>query len=551
MAIDRTTKRWIRNASDEHAAAQGMRMNLDRAEAVLEFGRNCFVLYEGECAGQFLDPKPHQIDLVTRLFGWERWSEHYQRWVRRFRKASIWWPKKNMKSPTLAWFGLYLLVADGEQGQKVFSAAHDGKQALISHTHAEKAIKKSPLLDQECTINKATHQITHEASGSTYSILSADNKHGQEGINGSVLIDETHVVSLELARIIEDAGASRPEPLQAEFSTVGNDPETYGRKQYEYGKAVAAGEIIDPYFYFECYEAPQTLTDVELDKDPVKYGKAANPAWGHTINAEEFLQSYERAKKRGYTDLMAWKQRRLNIWAAGANPWLDRDKWTACKRRFCEADLIGLFCWMGLDCSKTYDMSAVVLNFQDPDNEGHHLQLPWFWIPEQTARDNEHKASFFEWEQAGELTIIPGEVIQQSYIKETVRELSQRFRIMACYYDPLWTEDLTQFFELELGIERFKFPQTTANFTGPIEDYERLIVEGKLHHNGNRVLSWQAGNAKLATDSKGRKLLVKPKKNDVRKIDGMVAGVMAHAAALAGAGNVQSTYYETNEVEYW
>jgi len=550
MTID-STQQWIRNAADEHAAAQGMRMNLERAEVVLNFGRNCFVLYEGERSGEYLDPLPHQIDLVTRLFGWERWSKHYDRWVRRFRKASIWWPKKNTKSPTLAWFGLYLFSADGEPGQKVFSGAHDGKQALISHRHAEMATRQSPELRRECTINKTTHQITHDTSMSTYSILSADNEAGQEGINGCVLIDETHVVSARLARIIEDAGASRPEPMQIEFSTAGSDPESYGRSQYEYGKAVERGDIIDPYFYFESYEAPQDLSNADLDKDPVKYGEMANPSWGHTINEEEFLQSYERAKKRGLADLTGFKRRRLNIWATSENPWLDPTKWKACERRFTEKDLAGHQCWMGLDLSKTYDMSAVVLVFRDPENEGHYLQLPYFWLPEQTARDNEHKASFFEWEASGELTLIPGQVVQQSYIKEKVSELNETFRIVACYYDPTFAEDITQYFELELGIDRFKFSQSMNNFSGPVSDYERLVVDEKLHHNGNRVLNWQAGHVKVKQDDNNRKMLVKPKQNDIRKIDGMVGGVMALAAAMSEAGQVKLDYYEENPVEVW
>ena len=41
----------------------------------------------------------YQYEFCMRLFGWVRWSDHFKRWVRRFRKSSLWVAKKNAKSP--------------------------------------------------------------------------------------------------------------------------------------------------------------------------------------------------------------------------------------------------------------------------------------------------------------------------------------------------------------------------------------------------------------------------------------------------------------------
>jgi phage terminase large subunit-like protein len=101
----------------------------------------------------------------------------------------VWIAKKNGKSPTLAAWGLYLLCADGEQGQKVYSVAKDGKQAMIAHTHAIEMVRRSPALSPdmggECTINRSTGQITYHPTSSVYKVVAGDNPQSQEGLNGS------------------------------------------------------------------------------------------------------------------------------------------------------------------------------------------------------------------------------------------------------------------------------------------------------------------------------------------------------------------------------
>lgn len=191
--VNDLTRRWIRNASDERAAFNGCRFDEARAAHVVKFFEKFLRLYEGEFAGQRFVPQDWQADLLSRCFGWVARSEHWKREVRRFRKASIFVPKKNGKSPLGAGVGLYLLIGEGEQGQKVFSAAKDGQQAKIMHQHAIKMVDLSPALSQHCRINRSTGRIAYLPTSSWYSILAGDNINSQEGLNGSVVIDEIHV----------------------------------------------------------------------------------------------------------------------------------------------------------------------------------------------------------------------------------------------------------------------------------------------------------------------------------------------------------------------
>lgn len=534
------TQDWIRNASDERAAANGCRFEEWRGRKVVDWIQTYCRLYEGDCAGQNLVLHDWQFEATMRLFSWVKDSEEWGRTVRRFRKAGIFIAKKNKKSPTIAAWGMYLLCGDGERGQKTYSAARDGRQAMIAHQHALEMIRLSPELGRQCKVNQSTGQIEHKATRSFYRILAGDNKDSQEGLNGSVLVDETHVVDRRLASIIKGAGISRAQPLHIEASTAGSNVDSYGKEQRDYGMAIINGEITDEHFLAIDYSAPQELSDEELEADPVKYGKMANPAWGHTIKPSEFLADYN-ASKISIDKLATFKMYRLNIWQRSSNPWLKTGDWDKCRQDYKEDDLAGEQCVAGLDLSKTRDMTALSLVFREWGDEESIRILAHFWLPRKYAYENKHLAPFFEWEKMGALTLTDGSVIDYGAVRSKFHAWSQKFNICKLVYDPRFAEETTQamsdglygaagtLLEEGTGIERVSFKQTVEHYTPVIEEFERLVIAGRAHHNGNPVLTWQAEHVhKKTTGMTGRgAILEKPPSGDIKKIDGVVATLMA------------------------
>tara|TARA_B100000519_G_scaffold76160_1_gene65581 strand:+ start:974 stop:2614 length:1641 start_codon:yes stop_codon:yes gene_type:complete len=544
VTIDKLTKRWIKNAADERAAESGCRMDEARGIHMMEFVQEHLRLYEGEYAGQPVHIMDWQQELFMRLFGWVRFSEDWGREVRRFKVCSLWVPKKNGKSPTAAMVGLYLMAADGEQGQKVYSAAKDGKQAQIVHTHARMMVQQSPVLTDLCTVNRATGVILYHPTNSTYQTLSGDNISGQEGLNGSVIIDETHVVDSRLASVLEYMGASRAEPIRFEVSTAGNNPNGYGKRQWDYGEAVNKGEVIDDEFLYMSYSAPQGANDSKCGKP--KIWQQANPSWGHTIKSEEFRTSYERAK-RSLTDFKNWKMYRLNVWATSTNVWLRQSDWKACGVNYTLDDLEGSDCYLALDLSKTRDMTAAVACF--PQDDGSFRFWPWFWLPKETAEQNNHKAPYLEWANAGHLELTEGNVIDYSRVEATIEEIGERFNVLELAFDPMYAEELTQRVEDATGIPRVQYRQTIVHYAGPTAEFERLVMSGGLQHPKNPILSWQAGNVEIKTDVNLNKRPVKPKADNHRKIDGIVAAIMALGRAISTEQQPNYDFYESNTVE--
>lgn len=552
---DRTTKEWIRNPGDELAARSGCRFDEERGRFVEAWIKKYCRLYEGDYAGQQLILRDWQLDATLRMFSWVRHSAKWGREVRRFRQASIWVPKKNKKSPTLAAWGLFLLCGDGEQGQKVFLAAKDGRQAReIAGKHAIEMLLQSPELMSECKINQSLMQITHLPSRSIMLPLSSSNsrtQEGKEGLNGSVLIDETHVVDREFVDRISRAGISRSEPLLIEVSTAGNNPDGYGKERHDYAADVEAGRQTDDELFTAIYEAPQDLDDNELDADPVKYGKLANPAWGHTIDEHEYLKDYQRSKT-SIAKLQTFKMYRLNVWQRSASPWLRFSDWQNCQRDFSESDLEGFECVAGLDLSRTGDMSALVLMF--PWEDESYRILPYFWLPEDVAKDNNHLASFLQWHKDGHLRLTPGNAIDYATVESDILELAKKFQIRKIVFDPHYANELTTrisegatdragnvLYE-GTGIERISFPQTLMEFTAPSREFERLTMIGGMQHNGNPVMSWQIGHVNVKSDNNQNIRPVKPKHGDIRKIDGVISAVMALGCLLKEPLTASSVY---------
>ena len=565
--MDEITSRWVRNESDRLAFANGCWFDVSRgANAVWWIERYCR-LYEGEWAGQnvllrsgcpevdnqILDEWEEggheksiqraaaysdwiascgspdwQYECTMRMFGWVRNSARWNRVIRRFNAASIWIPKKQKKSPTLAAWGVYLTCGDGEQGAKCFGGAKDGNQAVISMAHALAMVEQSPELSSECKVNKNEKSIEHIPTRSKYKPLSSANertKTSKEGINGNVLIDETHVVDRDFIKIISRAGISRAEPFHIEVSTAGNNPDGYGKERQDYARQVVCGAEKNDQLFVAIYEAPQTLSDTDLAIDPVRYGKLANPAWGHTAHEEEYLADYNESK-RTISGLADFKMYRLNIWQHTANQWLRLDQWLKCGSSFVIEDFLGKTASLGLDLSKTRDMSALSISIPVGDKVQLFVRL---WMTESYIEANSDKAAFKQWVDEGHLRMIPGDTIQEAFIRDEFALLCKQFDVRVLVKDRSFAADFTEWAEREYGkVLQIDYPQNAQMMEKPIDDFEAAVIEGSLIHGNNLCLNWQAGHASVQENSRGFRIIRKPKRDDYRKVDGMVASVMSH-----------------------
>lgn len=518
---------WIRTKADERAVEEGCTFDLRAAERVRDFFHKFLRHSKGQWAG-----KPFELldwqweDLIAPLFGWMRADG-----TRRFRRSYAEIAKKNGKSTIASGIGLYLLVGDKEAGAEVYSAAADQQQASIVHGEAIHMVRASDALSAVLKINETTKNIAFARTNSWYRALSSEAE-TKEGLNAhGIIIDELHAWhGRALWDALRFAGRARRQPLVFVITTAGDDPLSVCREQHDYAKGILRGEIVDTRYFAYIRAAQQVSEGDEVDddwKDPEAW-KRANPSYGITIDPQDFAADAKEAEKTP-TGVASFKRYSLNVWAQSANPWLNVADWQACREDFEEESLDGQTCFGGLDLSSRYDLAAFVLDF--PQEHWHYL-LPFFWLPEATVKNPDYPEQYRVWAAQGFLRTTPGNVVDYGFIKRDIIQLSERYDLREFAFDPWNAEKLTQELEEENGIKRFAFGQTISNFAEPMKEFERLILSRGLRHNGHPVMQWCVGNVTVKCDPNGNLRPVKPEHGSKKKIDGVVAAVMALGRAL-------------------
>jgi phage terminase large subunit-like protein len=354
-----------------------------------------------------------------------------------------------------------------------------------------------------------------------------------------------HVVDETLVNRVSRAGISRAEPLDVCVSTAGNELECAGRRRFEYGRQVNAGERHDLQYLHVEYSVPDETTDEQLLANPLPYLKLANPAWGITIDEEEILADLEQSQDDPAQLSLFW-QYRANRWTSSANAWLDMQGWTAGKRDFPHTHLTSEFqgreCFAGLDLSRVRDMTAFVLLFPWPEDHPDAVRVwPMFWLPEKTARKRDKIYPFMSWAQAGYVRLTEGSRIGYDQVKMDIRNVvkDNKLQLIEIAYDPHIANELTQslvegdvsrdgtVIEGGLGCERSEFRQYAAEYTGPTKEFEQMVQNGMILHPDNRVFNWQASLCEVVADVNQYIRPVKPNTRQTGKsIDGIAAAIM-------------------------
>jgi phage terminase large subunit-like protein len=206
--------------------------------------------------------------------------------------------------------------------------------------------------------------------------------------------------------------------------------------------------------------------------------------------------------------------------------------WDKCDETINPKLLEGARCYGGLDLASNSDLAAFVLDFPSEIGEDElHTWLGWFWIPGDNLVDKARRdgAPYEVWERQGHIHATAGNVIDYAFIVAKIEELGLKYDIAEIAFDRWGAFQVSQQL-MALGFTMVGFGQGFASMSGPTKDLLRLIMAQKIRHGGNPVLRWMADNVMVSTDAAGNVKMNKGK--SVKRIDGMVAGVMALDRAL-------------------
>ena len=475
---------------------------------------------KGELAGRAIHLEPWQCFLLTTLFGWKAKAGN-----RRFRSAYVEVSRGNGKSTLLSGIGLFCLCADHEPGAEVYSFATTREQAKIVFGDAQTMARGNRALQEAYGLEVTAHALYVPATNSTFQAKSAEGS-TLDGLNTHLaIIDELHAhKKRDVFDVVETSLGKRRNSLMVSITTAGVDRTGICYEQRTLVTKILSGSLQDESYFGIIYT---------LDPDDDwKSGEAlakANPNWGVSVRPEVIraLQAKAIATPSAENN---FKTKHLDVWCNADVGWMDMKAWDACAdESLDESDFDGEPCWLGLDLASTSDMTAKVKIFQRKiDGSSHYYLFGDYWLP-RTAIERGVNSQYQGWEYLGYLHVCEGPVTDFAEIRDSILEDCGRYSVQSVAYDPFQAVQLSK--ELsDDGVPMVLCKQTVANLSDPMKQFQALVLDHRLHFNGDPVLTWMVSNVVCHVDLKEN---IYPRKDaPENKIDGVVAGIMALSRAL-------------------
>ena len=396
-------------------------------------------------------------------------------------------------------------------------------------------VKRSPGLARMVRVYRDNLNV--ESTFSKFEPLGADAD-TLDGLNPSAnIIDELHAHrTRKVWDVLDTATGSRTQPLQFAITTAGYDRASICWEQHLAAQQMLEGTIPDDTLF--AYIA--ALDEKDDWQNPDTWIKA-NPNLGKSVKLGSLRAAFRKVQHSPAAQ-NAFRRLRLNQWTESVSRFLDLEAWDKCAAAVDCAALEGEPCYGGLDLASLRDLAAFVLYFPDS-----HAVVPYLFIPrdQATEREQNDKVPYTAWARAGLVEMTPGNVIDYAHIEKRIIEAGERFNLIDIGADRWNLEATRQKLCAEVSREIIvPFGQGFSSMSSPTKELERLVLTQELRHGGHPALRWQASNTTVKTDPAANIKPSKPPYEDARKIDGIVALIMAIGRHLAGDPNAGRSVYE-------
>lgn len=478
-------------------------------------------------------PTSHRLKLegwqqfiLCCTFGWV----HKRSGKRRFRKASVYVPRKNGKSTTSAGVGWWMFVKDDEIGAEIYSGATTEKQAWEVFGPARLMGRHEPELTEGLGVTIGALSMFRESDGSKFEPLIG--KPGDGSSPHCAIVDEyhEHPTAVLYDTMLTGMGA-REQPLLWVISTAGDNLAGPCYDDWLTVQKILDGVIEDDAHFgiiFTMDQDDDWTSEVALRK--------ANPNLGVSVSAE-FLQSELRAAINSARKQGTFKTKHLNVWVNARDAFYNMERWHQSADPALKLEQFhGKRCFAGLDLASKVDIAALELVFPVDDQ---YVRFGRYYLPEETvhAPGNEH---YRGWAADGWITVTEGNIIDFGRILEDIVELGKLVTFDSLGFDPFQATMLITELMNE-GLPCVEVRAIVNNFSESMKQIDGLVRERKLKHNGDPVMAWMMSNVVARTDAKDN---VYPRKDRPEmKIDGPVAQIIAFNRLLA-AGATGRSFWE-------
>lgn len=499
---------------------------------------------KGEVEGSGFTLSPYQQFTLYNVFAWKKLdSEGKPRRVIKTIYEKV--ARKNGKTALLAGVGLYCMAFDDESGPEIYVGATKEAQAKILWEQAYQYVFKSVKL-RKCGFKNTQREIRLERELGVFRFLGGDSN-TLDGLNPSVsIIDEYHSHKNDGVReVLESAMGARREPLIYIITTAGFNKAGVCKQYEDVCKEILDGIKEDDSTLVMIHE-PDKNDDWE---DPQTW-KKANPNLGISVNLDYLKAEYTKAKNQP-SKIPNFKTKHCNLWVDALEEWIPSEVWN---RNQVDCISPALFkrlgCFAGMDLSTRKDITALVL-VSNPDQNGIRYIKPFLFCPLDTVdhRSKEDMVPYRYWVDEGFIEGTPGNTVDFERIKDAALEYYYTWGIHRIELDEWNAHHIVQRL-MEAGLEVSYFSQGIRTISFPTKEFEKLLLEDKLKHDGNPVMAWMLSGCEIYTDPNENIKVTKRNSNRGKKrVDGIISAIMALGGSLQPEADSNESAYNDESVE--
>ena len=527
--------------------------------------------------------EPWQCFIETTIYGWIRKDSPPARPVRRFTRVYEEEPRGQGKSFRLSG-GMLYAFSEGEQGVEAYSAAVDRAQAKKVYGEAEAMLRKRPELAEALGLEISSAAIFQKATNGRAVALSREAKKSGDGANiYFAAVDELHAHPTRAVWDVLDTGTGKRggNALIRIITTAGFTTAGVCYEKRSYVQKILEGVVkddawfgiiytVDPGEEEEGWRDEVCRASCSDHSHPGCVWRKANPNWGVSVDPLDFEAKAMRAMQV-LSEQNNFLTKHLNIWCNADVTWMDMGAWDSCAdAALREEAFSGEPCIDGLDLASKIDICAKAkVFFRDlpgeaaappdpaapvdpnaieapadqpppapPETVRHFYLFVDAFLPEEAVRKSGN-AQYDGWRREGRIRTTPGDVLDFEAVRAAVLGDRDRHQLREVAFDPFQATQLANELQAE-AVTMVEVRPTVQNFSEPMKELEALVLQKRLHHDGNPVMRWMISNTVCHRDAKDN---IYPRKaSEENKIDGVVATVMALNRALLAQPDEDHAY---------
>lgn len=471
--------------------------------------------------------------IIGNMYGWWRKDDNSKR---RFRKGMLSMARKNGKSILISGVALYefLLGNSPAFSRQIFCTANDKKQANIVFTMIKKRLNS--LRSRDGDTKRGTKVVRDEIRNlDDYSYVRALSKDTGtvDGFEPHIGILDEYAASktTEMMELLESGQALLDNSMIMIISTAGFDLNApMHTVEYPYATKVLKGEIIDD-TYFAYIAEQDSVDEVEDPKNWIKSNPIlAVDALNDQVNG--YLQKrWTEAKEKGTKNAVLVKN--FNMWRqAEEDSYMDVETWEEAEIE--PIDITGQRVWFGIDVGKSSDLYAV--SWLIPQ-EGYWYADSYAFVATKYGLDAKIKADRLDYRRLQdlgqcEITELESGIIDVERVYQWLDDFvnQNNLDVQAICFDPAqYGSLLTQIEKNHPEWEQISIRQGTLTLSMPTKQFRDDVLDHRIKHPNNEILSGAIANAVLKSDNNGVRI---DKNKYANKIDALDALLDAYAVCF-------------------